>query len=77
MKNKETRHEKVKRILATVALFIFVAFIIVGCICMALGKRELMWASMFAMIFVPIFIWALIFFYDKVHKDEEKEDREK
>ena len=76
MNRKETKHEKVKRIMATIALILFVAFIIVGCVFMAVGNKELMWASMFAMIFGPIFIWALIFFYDKVHKDDEKEEKE-
>jgi len=74
MKNKETKHEKVKRIMATIGLFAFVAFLIVGCICMAIGNNGLMWASMFTMVFAPIIIWALIYFYDKVHKDDEKEE---
>lgn len=66
MKNKKTN---VKQIMAIVALVALVVFVIIMCICMAVGSKELMMASLFCLIFVPIIAYIAIWLYDRTHPE--------
>ncbi len=61
----------VRRVLAIIALAAIVIFVAAGCVCMILGNKEMMMASLFCLVFVPIIIYMLIAVYDAVHREEK------
>lgn len=68
----EKKHEKVKRIMAAIALVAIVVSVIAACVCMVVGNMQLVIASCFCLVIVPIMAYCFIFVYDMVHKDDKK-----
>lgn len=65
-----------RQIMAIVALAAIVIFVIIMCICMAVGSKELMMASMFCLVIVPIIAYCMIIVYDKTHPEGSVSIRE-
>ncbi|MBR0132788.1 MAG: hypothetical protein IJM14_06890 [Lachnospiraceae bacterium] len=83
----EGENSRTKVIMARVGLVMIAVFIIAMCLGMVLGSKEVMMASLFLLVFVPIIVYCFILVYDRTHgkskrerKDfleKEKEDDEK
>lgn len=68
----EEKHNKVKRIMAAIALVAIVVSVIAACVCMVIGNMQLVIAACFCLVIVPIMAYCFIFVYDMVHKDDKK-----
>lgn len=76
MKNEvienSSKKEKTKRVLAWVAIAAIAVFLIAACICMILGNKSLMMASLFCVVIVPIIIYGFIVVYDNLHRNDKQ-----
>ena len=75
-KSQEGKKEKTEVILARTALILMGVFIVATCLGMAFGSREVMMASLFCAVFVPVLLWMLIVMYDKSHGRSRREREE-
>ena len=69
----EEENSRVKVIMARAALILIAVFIVAACIGMAFGSREVMFTSLFLVVFVPIIIYCFILVYDKTHGKSKRE----
>ncbi len=72
----QEKKEKTKVFLARTALVLMGVFIVAACLGMAFGSKEVMMASLFCVVFVPILLWMLIVMYDKSHGKSKREREE-
>jgi flagellar basal body-associated protein FliL len=75
-KNQEAKTSKLKQIMAITAIVLIVVFIIAACVCVAFGNMQLMLASLFCLVAVPIMIYFFIWIYDSAHRYDKTEEAE-
>lgn len=67
-----SKHEKVKMIMARIAIAAILLSVIAACICMAVGSFEMVMIACFCLVIVPIMIYGFIIVYDNIHKDDKE-----
>jgi amino acid transporter len=70
--------KKVKRILALVGVILLVALYLATIVCALWGSdnyMDLLMASVFATVVIPVLLWAYGFLYRLLRKDDDPKDK--